>query len=238
MLGTLFGFIGAGGLGFVIAVLIRFFDIPVHTALGTSMAVMAITVISGTVSHFREGNVEIREGLSIGIFGAIGSFLGTHGAQIISADSLTYFTGGLLYFAAFTMWMKTRIKEKGKTADPSGFVYIARIALIGLITGGMTGLFGIGTTAFIQVALLVFCGMSLQKAAGTTMMISLPIGAFGTIGFYQAGFIDGILLLKVVTGTIIGSYIGAMFTNRAPQSLLRWAMIGTPIVAATLLVTG
>lgn len=47
LLGILLGFVGAGGAGFVIALLTLIFDIPIHTALGTSLAAMAFTTLSG-----------------------------------------------------------------------------------------------------------------------------------------------------------------------------------------------
>ncbi len=47
LLGIILGFIGAGGAGFVIALLTLLFHIPIHTALGTSLAGMAFTSLSG-----------------------------------------------------------------------------------------------------------------------------------------------------------------------------------------------
>ena len=42
LLGLVLGFVGAGGAGFVIALLTMMFHIPIHTALGTSLAVPAV----------------------------------------------------------------------------------------------------------------------------------------------------------------------------------------------------
>lgn len=47
LLGIILGFIGAGGAGFVIALLTILFHVPIHTALGTSLAGMAFTSLSG-----------------------------------------------------------------------------------------------------------------------------------------------------------------------------------------------
>jgi uncharacterized membrane protein YfcA len=49
LIGILIGFTGAGGAGTVIAVLTAIFGIPVHTALGTSLASMIFTSLSGTL---------------------------------------------------------------------------------------------------------------------------------------------------------------------------------------------
>jgi uncharacterized membrane protein YfcA len=67
------------------------------------------------------------------------------------------------------------------------------------------------------------------------MVVILPIALFGSIGFFQAGFLDFVLLTQVVAGTMIGSYVGAKFTKRAPKLLLRSAMIMTPIAGSLLM---
>jgi hypothetical protein len=234
-LGILFGFVGSGGVGFIIAVLNRFFDIPIHTALGTSMLAMALTMISGSISHYRENNVHIKYGIVIGLSGAVGAYLGSLGVSYVDEGILRYFTGGLLYLAAITTWYRTRIQDRPGD-DFSNSIFWFRSILIGVICGGIAGLFGIGSAPFIQLSLIVLCRLSVVQAAGTSMLVILPVAIFGSLGFYQKGYIDFSLLLEVVIGTFSGSYIGAKFTKRSPRWLLRYAMIFIPISAATLLV--
>lgn len=57
LMGVLLGFVGAGGAGFIIAILTLVFHIPIHVALATSLTAMAFTTLSGVVSHYTEGNV-------------------------------------------------------------------------------------------------------------------------------------------------------------------------------------
>src|SRR5699024_5959387 len=85
---------------------------------------------------------------------------------------------------------------------------------VGLVTGLLSGLFGIGSTPFIQIGLLTFFGLTVQEAAGTTMLVILPIALLGGLGYFSLGFIDIKIFLEVVGGTMIGSYIGAKFTTR------------------------
>ena len=51
LLGILLGFVGAGGAGVMITMLSVGFDIPMQVALGTSLAAMAFTSLSGSVSR-------------------------------------------------------------------------------------------------------------------------------------------------------------------------------------------
>ena len=66
VMGILLGFVGAGGAGFIIAILTLVFHIPIHVALATSLTAMAFTTLSGVISHYREGNVVLTIGGIVG----------------------------------------------------------------------------------------------------------------------------------------------------------------------------
>ena len=233
-MGVLLGFVGAGGSGFIIAILVTFFSIPIHVALATAMAAMFLTMITGAFSHFREGNMDLKTGILIGCFGAIGSYLGTQLAQYIPENQLIWMTSFMLILSGCLIWYRTRIKQAQQEV-PSSRYFALKVVSIGLVTGGMSGTFGIGSTPFIQLALISMMKKSLHIVAGTTMLIILPVAFFGAVGYSQAGYLDGFLLLKVISGTMIGSYIGAKFTNKAPVQLLRIAMVFTPTFSGIVL---
>lgn len=233
-MGVILGFVGAGGSGFIIAILITFFDIPIHTALATAMAAMFLTMITGSFSHFKEGNMDVRTGLMIGAFGAAGSYLGTMIANYIQEDVLVRMTGAMLLLSSFLIWHRTRMKQKTNSEHLSHAGWKA--VGVGLITGGMSGTFGIGSTPFIQLSLISIMQKSLRVVAGTTMLIILPIAFFGAVGYNQAGYLDVGLLIKVVSGTMLGSYLGAKFTNKVPIPVLRMAMIITPLLSGLLII--
>lgn len=242
LMGLVLGFAGTGGSGFIIGILVAGFQIPVHTALGTSIAAMAFTTLSGSISHIKEGNARLRSGLIIGAFGAGGAYAGTFLARLIAEEQLLWLTSGMLLLSGLLIWLRTSsvfrkkdipLEEEAVTLAKLSFWFPAIVT--GLVTGSLSGVFGIGSTPFIQLALLVLFGFPLRQAVGTTMVVILPIAVFGSIGFFQAGYLDFTLLFQVVAGTMIGSYIGAKFTSRAPRLLLRSAMIMTPIAGALLL---
>ena len=100
VMGILLGFVGAGGAGFIIAILTLVFHIPIHVALATSLTAMAFTTLSGVVSHYREGNVAFIIGGIVGGFGAIGSYIGSKFGSLIPAHLLHWFTAGMLFLSA------------------------------------------------------------------------------------------------------------------------------------------
>lgn len=242
ILGMILGFAGTGGSGFIVGVLVAVFGIPVHTALGTSIAAMIFTTLSGSVSHFREGNARLKPGLIIGAFGAGGAYAGTFISRSIPEGQLVWCTSAMLMICGLLIWFRTsgffrmpndELEDDGAVIRKAGFWQKALGT--GIVTGMLSGAFGIGSTPFIQIALIALFGFPLRQAVGTTMVVILPIALFGSIGFSQAGFLDWVLLAEVVTGTIIGSYIGAKFTRLAPRMVLRGAMVITPIAGALLM---
>jgi uncharacterized protein len=241
-LGLLLGFAGAGGSGLILAMLITFFGIPIHTALGTSLAAMFFTVLSGSFSHFREGNMVLRSGSVVGIFGAMGAYAGTYLASSLPANILIWISAGMLFLSSFLIFLRTRLAKyklehqtKLLNERANNKYFWVSAPSIGVVTGFLSGSFGLGATPFIQLGLLILLKMSIQQAAATSMIIILPTAFFGTIGYLQAGYVDFHLLLLIVTGTMIGSYIGAKFTSQAPVSVLRSVLIGLPILGGIIM---
>lgn len=69
VLGALIGFVGAGGAGVTIALLTVGFHVPIHTALAVALASMVFTMLSGTISHFRQHEVLVKTGAIMGLGG-------------------------------------------------------------------------------------------------------------------------------------------------------------------------
>lgn len=244
MMGLLLGFVGAGGSGFIISILTAFFGIPIHVALGTSLAAMVFTSLSGAFSHYREQNVVVHVGLPVGFFGMIGAFSGSRVAHIIPDVQLTWFTASMLLLSSVLLGLRIftpfgkMIATKYGDITLKGMKFWIAAAGLGLVTGMLSGVFGIGSSTYIQIGLLVIFGLSVRQSVGTTLFIILPIAFIGGLGYYTIGNLDVQLLVKVAAGTMIGSYIGAKCTNRLHPMVLKVALVTVPAVGALLLLIG
>ncbi|TCM96323.1 hypothetical protein EV294_105190 [Paenibacillus sp. BK033] len=241
LLGLLLGFVGAGGSGFIIAILTVAFGYPIHTALGTALAAMFFSSLSGSVSHYREGNMILKTGAIVGLAGAAGAWVSSGWSSFIPEDRLGWMTSGMLFSSGLALWFRMAYQAKHGGKSPSapmqasGMRFYASAASIGLVTGALSGLFGIGSTPFIQLGLMLMLGMSMRFAAGTTMLVIMPIALAGGAGYYSIGYLDLQLLIAVVIGTMLGSYIGAKFTKRVPSVMLKTCMVLTPMLGAAIL---
>ncbi|KXZ23881.1 hypothetical protein AXI59_07795 [Bacillus nakamurai] len=237
LLGIILGFIGAGGAGFVIALLTMLFHIPIHTALGTSLAGMAFTSLSGAFSHYREGNIQMKIGIIVGFFAAFGSFFGAKLTSLIPADLLHYMTAGMLFLSALLILVRLFVlKEKAVNSERQSNLHMwVKAVILGIIAGILSGTFGIGSAPFIQIGLMILLNLSIRQSVGTTMLVIIPLAIGGGLGYISEGFVDYLLLVKVLIGTMCGAYVGAKFTNLVPKFILKSAIFLTPAIAGLML---
>lgn len=241
LLGILLGFAGAGGAGLTITLLTVGFNIPIHTALGVALAAMSFTMLSGTISHFREGDVLLRVGLPTGLAGMLGAFAGARISSSLPGDLLTHATAALMLASSVLLYFILFRKElldafiARHASKAEGFSFYAHALGIGLCTGFLSGAFGIGATAFIQISLMLFFGIPLYHAIGTTMLIILPISLAGGFGYLISGHLDLAIFVQTLGGLTIGAYIGAKLTRLAPRNVLRYIILSMPSIGGLLL---
>jgi uncharacterized protein len=244
ILGLLLGFVGVGGGGFISALLIILFHVPVHLAFGISLGAMFATATVGGWSHLREGNVEPVLAVQIGLAGVVGAYFGVGLALATSADNLRLFGGLSLIINSGIVYLRTRMSLSPNPRDDSGSLVhrwwreLPGSAGIGVVCGLGAGFLSVGTAPWIQVGLLVIKRTSLRTTIGTTMLSLALMSLTGAIRFAQGGQVDGWLLTSVVVGLSVGSFLGAKFTKRAPSRLVKSAMVFTPLMAGILLAFG
>jgi uncharacterized protein len=239
-LGVVLGFVGAGGAGLAVALLTSVFNLSIHEAIGTALAAMFFVTISGAISHFREGNVAPRIGLTVGLSGMVGALIGANIGLEVPAETLKVAAGLALWVLAVLVWMRTRFAEQTVVAhDPSLPIHSDRqfAASIGLgVTGGAaSAFFGIGMAPYLQLGLLTFLKLPLRQTVGTTMLTLVFVSASGALVLARHGDVSTNHLIGTVIGLASGSYIGARYTRRAPRAVLRAAVVTVPIIAGAIL---
>src|SRR5712671_3901406 len=94
--------------------------------------------------------------------------------------------------------------------------------LLGLFSGGVSGLIGIGGGVVIVPCLVYLFGFSQQQAQGTTLALLVPpIGLLGAWTFYNRGLVDVKVAALICAGFAVGSLFGARFAVGLPNEVLR-----------------
>lgn len=100
-------------------------------------------------------------------------------------------------------------------------VNIFRLGSIGLVTGMVNGLLGIGGGTILIPAMVFLLGEKQHQAHGTSLAIILPTALISALVYYFNNSLDLTLSLKIASGAIIGGYIGAKLMNRIPAQRLK-----------------
>ena len=96
------------------------------------------------------------------------------------------------------------------------------LIVIGIITGVMAGMLGIGGAIIMIPALVLLLGFSQQTAQGTSLAVMLPpIGVFAAMNYYKAGYVDIKIALILAIAFIVGSYFGSKIALNLPQAVLK-----------------
>lgn len=93
--------------------------------------------------------------------------------------------------------------------------------VLGILAGIMSGLFGIGGGIIMVPALVALFGLDLLDANATSLAaMLLPVGIFGVINYYKAGYINLKDSLWISLGLLCGSFFGAELAVSVNVSLL------------------
>lgn len=96
------------------------------------------------------------------------------------------------------------------------------LIIIGIITGVVAGLLGIGGAIIMVPALVFIMGLSQHQAQGTSLAVMLPpIGIIAAYNYYKAGAVNLKYALILAVAFIIGSYFGSKLALNIPQRLLQ-----------------
>jgi hypothetical protein len=96
--------------------------------------------------------------------------------------------------------------------------------LIGLASGVMSGIFGIGGGLVIVPSLILLMGMTVRQAVGTSLAaLLLPVGILGVVEYVRAGQVDVRLATVLALGLLVGVYFGARLALMLPPDVVQRA---------------
>ena len=96
------------------------------------------------------------------------------------------------------------------------------LIVIGIITGVMAGMLGIGGAIIMIPALVLFMGITQQTAQGTSLAVMLPpIGILAAYNYYKAGQVNIKFALILAAFFLVGSFFGSKLALNIPQAMLK-----------------
>lgn len=95
------------------------------------------------------------------------------------------------------------------------------LLVLGVATGILSGLFGIGGGVVMVPSLIALFGMNILDANATSLAaMLLPVGVLGVVTYYKAGYINLRDSLWISAGLLFGSFFGAELAVNVNEGLL------------------
>ncbi|MCU4677217.1 sulfite exporter TauE/SafE family protein [Catenovulum sp. 2E275] len=243
--GVLAGFLGIGG-GLVVVPLLTI-ALPIAgfapekvmvVAIGTSLATIVFTAISSTNSHRKRHNVVWPAVFSLFPGLMFGAMLGaTLGSQMSNEFLAIFFGCFCALFGVYTVWGKRYLRPVADYAQSRGW-----LSLIGLFTGLVSSLVGIGGGTMLGPA-LIWLGLEARRAVGTSATCGLLIAVFGSLSYlisganetelpkYTVGYIYLPALFGIIATSVLFAPLGAKMASYFSEKIIR-SCLGIALLAS------
>lgn len=234
LIGAIIGLMGGGGSILTVPVLVYLLGYTPIVATGYSLFVVGSASLFGAVIYARQGRIDFRAALALGIPAAIAVFLTRQ--FIVPAIPESLFTIGnlritnnlflMLLFAAmmllasFSLIRKRKDLSNAKPTDAARRNFIT-IGIQGFGIGIFTGLVGVGGGFMIVPALVILARLEMKTAVGTSLLIMGINSLFGFLGDILHRDIHWEFLLLFTGLAVVGIFIGNLLSRKISGQKLK-----------------
>jgi uncharacterized membrane protein YfcA len=233
--GLALGLTGGGGSIFAVPLLIYVIGLTPDQAMPISLVAVSVAAIVGGVQSIRRGLAVWQPTIIFSLGGVLGAPLGMLAAKHLAEH---WIVGGFALLAIAVgslMWRAARVFPAQATAvraraydtgggpicvlAPDGQLRFtapcaAVLAAIGLGTGFLSGMFGIGGGFLIVPALVLVTRMGVHRAVATSLLIIAAIGASGAFSAVMHREIVWSVLLPFAAGGALAMVVGRLLAER------------------------
>lgn len=215
--------------------------VPMPIAVGSSLAQMIGGSLTGCIRHARHGNIVWTISLVLGLPLLVGVYLGRnlmlfwHDLGVSEDFPRITFIVTLLMMSAFMLYQDRNLKGLDNPGRPprqltfkSGFF----LSVFGVPVGLLSGILGMGGGFFMVPILSYMMGLPPAKSSGSSLCAVLIGSIVGALSYYEAGLVDVGLAVNLMSGSVIGAFIGAGYVTRVDSLRFRRLFIGLVLVAS------
>jgi len=268
IVGLLSGMFGVGG-GFLTTPLLIFYGIPPTVAAASAATQVTGASVSGVFNHLTRKTVDIRMGWVMVVGGIIGALIGAVIFRLLESIGQMDTVIGILYVLMLgsigTMMAKESIhaliisarggrpaarkrrRHPLVTALPMRWrfyasgLYMSPLAplLLGIFSGIITMLMGIGGGFILVPAMIYILGMSTQVVIGTSLFQILFVTMVTTMTHaVTTHAVDLVLAFLLLIGSVVGAQVGARISMTVRPEYLRVVLAFLVLVVAIRMALG
>ncbi|MCL2337520.1 MAG: sulfite exporter TauE/SafE family protein [Firmicutes bacterium] len=224
------GLVGLGGGVIMIPLMVGILKMDQHSAHGTSLVALIFTGISGAVTYYLNGSVDVISSLFLALTAIFTARAGAKFANALPEWKLKRSFGAFLMLVTLLMLIKPLLAHF--SGPVTGWTNIVIMLGTGVFTGFLSGMMGVGGGSIMVPAMVLLAGFTQQTAQGTSLLAMVPAGGVGAFTHWRLGNVKADILPGLIPGILVGTFLGGSFAHILPEVALRL------VFAAVLIWTG
>lgn len=229
LIGLSLGMIGGGGSILTLPVLVYLFAIPAVTATSYSLFVVGISSAYGAFTRWKRNEIDFKAAAWFVLAAWPGVYVSRHwvlaqlpenislfGQYAVSRDSLLLLLFSTLLLLAGRAMLRKKTTENEVQKRPQ-----YQWMLAGFGVGSLTGFLGAGGGFILVPVLVLWAGLSMKKASGTSLFIIALNSLWGFAGDLSAFRPDWTLLGGLTALALLGMWLGQRLAKRMASEVLQ-----------------
>lgn len=223
LLGVAGGLLGIGGGLIAIPVLGYLYGMDQHLAQGTALVMIAPNVLIGFLRYHQKHRIDLRSAAAMVLFATASSYVAARLAAGISAGGLHTAFAVFLVLLATYFGLTRAAAAPGKDAPAPAAKPMPRAALplLGIASGGMSGIFTVGGGLVVVPALVSLFGMQQTRAQGMSLALVVPGALVALVAYAQGGNVSWATGLPMALGGVLSVSWGVALAHKLPAARLR-----------------
>ena len=209
--GLLSGLFGVGGGTVIVPLLVLLLTFDQRISAGTSLAAIVPTASVGVISYALSGAVAWIPALILAAGAVVGAQIGSRLLPRVSQTALRW--GFVAFLVVVIVSLFLVIPSRAAEFELGWLNGIALVG-VGIVTGIIAGLIGVGGGVVVVPVLMLAFGTSDLVAKGTSLLMMIPTAVSGTIGNLRHHNVDlvaaGLIGVFACTTTALGAWLATL----------------------------
>lgn len=246
LIGLSLGALGGGGSILAVPVLVHLLGQDASQATSGSLVVVGVTALTGAMTAYRAGNVQVLRGVAFGVVAIGGAYAGAKASVLVQPAVLLVAFAALMLVVAGVMAMR---RWRGRHGSHRPSCDVARpglddpiltfspefacacpralkLVVLATAVGLLTGFLGVGGGFLVVPALLLAFTMPMEEAVGTSLVVITVTSAAALSVRAGVGASPDWTVVGVLTvASSLAAVAGARWGDRISQGRLQGGFI-------------
>jgi uncharacterized protein len=224
VVGVFSGLFGVGGGILLVPLLVLWLGEEQKRAQATSLVVVALAAMTGAATYTLGQSVEWLAVPFLLLGGLVGAWLGSALVIRLATPWLRVAFAVLLVVAALRLIVMVVASSPASTDSVDlGIVAAVGYVVAGFAMGALSALMGVGGGIILIPVLISLFGYSQQLAAGTSLVLMVPLALLGAWRLSATGYTQWRPGLRIGVLAAVGGVGGAWLALSTPQNVLQGA---------------